>query len=128
MPPQPPELPKEIRDELRMTVAMRCYSIMHSGGAKSLNLQYDYMSSLSHKDEPSIPSNIKMLANGAYVYQELYDVRADEAITSKSITDKTDSHTNLTLKVSLSCNKSRVYFANQDILCSNLEKKGRNGQ
>ena len=122
------ELPKEIRDELRMTAALRCYSIMRSGGAKSLNAQYEYMSSLFHGDEPSIPSNIKMLSNGVYLYKPLYDVSSDNAVVlAKSATESSASPSNLSLKVTLSRNKSRLYFSNIDILYSDLEKKGRNG-
>ena len=71
--PLPKELQKELRDELRMTAAMRCYSIMRSGGSKSLNAQYEYMSSLYHGFAPSIASNIKMLCGGSYVYRDMYD-------------------------------------------------------
>ena len=122
------DMNKEVRDELRMTAAMRCYSLLRSGGSKSLNSQYDYMSSLYHGDEPSIPSNIKMLCDGSFVYKELYDIAGDEAVVSKSSSDDSDSRTNLSLKVSLSRNKSRMFFVGTDILRSNLEKKGRNGQ
>ena len=122
------DMNKEVRDELRMTAAMRCYSLLRSGGSKSLNSQYDYMSSLYHGDEPSIPSNIKMLCDGSFVYKELYDIAGDEAVVSKSSCDDSDSRTNLSLKVSLSRNKSRMFFVGTDILRSNLEKKGRNGQ
>ena len=117
------ELNKEVRDELRMTAAMRCYSLLRSGGSKSLNSQYDYMSSLYHGDEPSIPSNIKMLCDGSFVYKELYDIAGDEAVVSKSSCDDSDSRTNLSLKVSLSRNKSRMFFVGTDILRSDLEKK-----
>ena len=117
------DMNKEVRDELRMTAAMRCYSLLRSGGSKSLNSQYDYMSSLYHGDEPSIPSNIKMLCDGSFVYKELYDIAGDEAVVSKSSSDDSDSRTNLSLKVSLSRNKSRMFFVGTDILRSNLEKK-----
>ena len=77
------ELLKEIRDELRLTAAMRCYSSLRSSGSKSLNAQYDYMSSLYHGDEPSIPSNIQMLCDGTYVFKELYDVVEESSYSLK---------------------------------------------
>ena len=122
------ELLKEIRDELRMTAAMRCYSILRTSGSKSLTAQYDYMSSLFHGDEPSIPSNIKLLCEGSYVYKDLYDIVEDEAVVSRSSIQNTECRSSLSLKVSLSCNKSRVFFAGKHIVISDMEKKGRNGQ
>ena len=74
------ELQKELRDELRMTAAMRCYSIMRTGASKGLNAQYEYMSSLYHGDDPSIASNIKMLCQGSYVYKDMYDITEDQSI------------------------------------------------
>ena len=122
------ELLKEIRDELRMTAAMRCYSILRTSGSKSLTAQYDYMSSLFHGDEPSIPSNIKLLCEGSYVYKDLYDIVEDEAVVSRSSIQNTECRSSLSLKVSLSRNKSRVFFAGKHIVRSDMEKKGRNGQ
>ena len=117
------ESQKEIRDELRMTAALCCYSIMRSGVSKSLCAQYDYMSSLYHGDELSILSNIKMMCNGSYVFKDLYDVVKHQTVTSKSAYINAESQTNLSLKVSLTRNKSRMYYANDDILLSDLEKK-----
>ena len=126
----PKDLQKEIRDELRMTAAMRCYSIMRSGNAKSLQMQYETMSNLFHGDEPSIVSNIKMLCNGSYVYREIFDLEeVTEAITSKaSQTTSLSQQPKMTLKLNLSRDKSRMYYANKDILRSDLEKKSRNGK
>ena len=121
------ELLKEIRDELRLIAAMWCYSSLRSSGSKSLNAQYEYMSSLYHGDEPSIPSNIQMLCDGNYVYKELYDVVGESSIVSKTA-GASDKHRKiLSLKTRLSRNKSRIFFAGIDIIRSDLEKKGRNG-
>ena len=124
---QSKELRKEIRDELRMTAAMRCYSILRSGSAKSLNAQYETMSNLFHGDEPSIVSNIKMLADGSYVYRDLFNVEDCDVVTSKSSEADISCPPKLTLKVELSMDKSKTYYANNDILRSDLEKKSRNG-
>ena len=126
--PLPKELQKELRDELRMTAAMRCYSIMRSGGSKSLNAQYEYMSSLYHGDAPSIASNIKMLCCGSYVYRDMYDTHLGDSILTKSSDTNAESRHRLSLKVELSRDKSRVYFAEEDIFLLDLEKKGRKGK
>ena len=124
------DLPKEIRDELRITAAMRCYSILRESGSKSLNQQYEYISSLFHGDESaSIPSHIKMLCDGSYKYKELYDIAEDsDAITSKSSIGDSNTRSRVTLKVELSRNKSVLLFTGKDITRSDLEKKGRNGK
>ena len=122
------ELQKELRDELRTTAAMCCYSLMRSGKAKSVTAQYEYMSSLYHGEEPSIPSNIKMLCDGSYIYKDLYDVVDSDSITSKSDDAVAGSRDIFSLKSSLTRDDSRTYYTNRDILVADLEKKGRNGQ
>ena len=121
----PKDLQKEIRDELRMSAALRCYSIMRSGNAKSLQMQYETMSNLFHGDEPSIASNIKMLCDGSYIYRDLFDLEeSTDAITSKSSQSTVTSQVpKLTLKPNLSRDKSCIYFAGKHILRSDLEKK-----
>ena len=122
------ELPKEIRDELRLTVAMRCYSVLRSGNAKSLNAQYEHMSALYHGNEPSIPSNLKMMCDGCYLYKELFDLVEGDTVTSKCDVADADSQSTFSLKVSLTRDTSRTYIAGRDIIVRDLEKKGRNGQ
>ena len=117
------ELPKEVRDELRLTVAMRCYSIMRSGSAKSLNAQYEHMSALYHGNEPSIPSNIKMMCDGCYLYKELFDVVEGGTITSKCDDVDATSQSTFSLKISLTRDTSRTYIAGRDILVHDLEKR-----
>ena len=126
----PKDLPKEIRDELRMTAALRCYSVMRSGNAKSLQMQYDTMSNLFHGDEPSVASNIKLLSNGSYLYKDLYDLEENtDAITSKSSQSTVASQVpKLSIKLNLSRDKSRRYYADKDIIRTDLEKKSRNGK
>ena len=126
----PKDLPKEIRDELRMTAALRCYSVMRSGNAKSLQMQYDTMSNLFHGDEPSVASNIKMLSNGSYLYKDLYDLEENtDAITSKSSQSTLASQVpKLSIKINLSRDKFRRYYADKDIIRTDLEKKSRNGK
>ena len=126
----PKDLPKEIRDELHMTAALRCYSVMRSGNAKSLQMQYDTMSNLFHGDEPSVASNIKLLSNGSFLYKDLYDLEENtDAITSKSSQSTLASQVpKLSIKINLSRDKSRRYYADKDIIRTDLEKKSRNGK
>ena len=48
-----PYLPKQIRDELRMTAAMRCYSVLREGDGKKLSELYSSMFDLYHGNESS---------------------------------------------------------------------------
>ena len=122
------ELPKHIRDELRMTAAMRCYSVLRSGSTKSLNAQYERMSSLFHGEEPAVPSNIDMLCRGVYNYKELYDLVDCETVTSKTDNGHDTVEPSLVLKKTLSRDDYRSYYAGRDIIQIDLEKKGRNGK
>ena len=122
------ELQKELRDELRLTAAIRCYSVLRSGGAKSTSAQHEYMFNLFHGDGSSIPSNIQMLCDGSYIYRSLFDANESEAVTSKSDEANNESRLSLSLKASLTRDNSRKYFAKLDFLPSDLEKKGRNGK
>lgn len=125
----PKELQKEIRDELRMAAAMRCYSIMRSGSAKSLQSQYRTMSNLFHGDEPSIVSNLKMLCSGSYVYRDFYESLDEQNVTSRSSQSNVENHQpKLYLKSELTRDYSRTYFANKHIIRSDLEKRTRNGK
>ena len=117
----PKELQKEIRDELRMAAAMRCYSIMRSGSAKSLQSQYRTMSNLFHGDEPSIVSNLKMLCSGSYVYRDFYESLDEQNVTSRSSQSNVENHQpKLYLKSELTRDFSRTYFPNKHILRSDL--------
>ena len=121
---------KELREELRMTVAMRCYSVLRSGNAKSLNQQYSTMSKLFHGQEPATPSNLKLLCNAAYVYKDLYDVFDESTVVTSTTMENVDSiianSQKYVLKSSLSRDGSRNYFAGIDIVATDLEKKSRN--
>ena len=124
------DLCKELREELRMTVAMRCYSVLRSGNAKSLNQQYSTMSKLFHGQEPATPSNLKLLCNAAYVYKDLYDVFDESTVVTSTTMENVDSiianSQKYVLKSSLSRDGSRNYFAGIDIVATDLEKKSRN--
>ena len=125
----PKELKKELQDELQLTAAMRCYSLLRSGGSKSTSAQHDYMFSLFHGDDSSIPSNVEMLSNGSYVYRDLFDVHeCEESVISESDNANAESRLSLSLKVSLTRDSSRRYYAKSEILPCDLEKKGRNGK
>ena len=117
------ELQKELRDEMRLTAAMRCFSILRSGGSKSTSAQHDYMFNLFHGDGKSIPSNIEMLCSGSYFYKDLYDAVDSETVLSKSDNTDAESRISLSLKANLYRDSSRTYFANVDILATDMEKK-----
>ena len=124
----PAELEKELRDELRLTAAMRCFSIMRSGSSKSTSAQHEYMFKLFHGDGNSVASNIEMLCNATYNYKDMYDVDDTQAVVSK--TDSADAESRLvySLKTCLHRDDTRKYYANIEITVRDLEKKGRNGK
>ena len=125
------DIRKEIREELRMTVAMRCYCILCSGGAKCLNQQWNTMSKLFHGEEPTIASQVKLICNAAHKYKELYDVYEEDTIVTNSDVDTVPGINapglqKYVLKSSLSRDATHNYFAGIDIISTDLEKKSRN--
>ena len=64
--------PKSVRDELRMTCALRGFSAMREGDGKSLPKQYIFMHKFYHGDNNKAPSQIRMLAEGMSPYNDLY--------------------------------------------------------
>ena len=64
-----------------------------------------------------------MLCNGSYVYKDMYDIYESESIVLKYSDTNIASRARLSLKVELSRYKSRVYFAEEDIVRVDLEKK-----
>ena len=113
-------LPKAIRDELRMTVALHGYSHLVQGKGRTTTSQYDHMYIFYHGLEPNRPSQVKMLCDGAAVYRDLYD-STQVTVTSKAVNQPSKSI--LTLKSSLSRDLNVSYHCGQQIVVSDLEKK-----
>ena len=67
-------IPKYVRDELRMTVALRGYSSLKQGGGKKLKDQQLHMSNFYHGKGKSHPSQIMLLSEALYDYTDMYDV------------------------------------------------------
>ena len=65
------QLPKAIRDELRMACAMRGYSQVKCGGGKKLKTQYVDLNNFYHGIHPTHPSQIELLANAAPSYSTM---------------------------------------------------------
>ena len=125
MPPSN-QLPKPIRDELRMTVALRCYSILHQGKGMKQRELYASIFDLYHGKPPSKPSNLKLLCNASYSFKDLFDESSDLTTSKESSTSKQSLKT-FCLKTKLHRDKSRKYFAGVDIVYNDLEKKNRTG-
>jgi hypothetical protein len=121
-------LPKQIRDELRMTCALRGYSSIRSGEGKTLKQQHDLMFQFYHGVTNKSPSQIHMLCQGVSPYCDLYETTTHRAVTSKSTgTRKKSPTTKMFLKESLSRDDSRMFYTGTDICNHDLEKKNRNG-
>ena len=81
-PPKTKKLPKQVRDELRMTVALQAFSHIKGGKGKTTKMQNDAMFSYYHGVQPQRPSQIKMLCDGNLRYHALYKV-VQKQITNK---------------------------------------------
>ena len=68
------KLPSSIRNELRMSCALRGHSLMKGGKGKTIKQQVDFMNVFYHGKEPSRPSQIKLLCSGTLHYSALYEV------------------------------------------------------
>ena len=112
------KLPKSIRDELRMMIALRGYSHMKCGEGRNTKQQEGIMYTFFHGNPPSRPSQVKMLANGEGPYSELYDY------STKLVVDKTTMvSSKLNLKPSLAQDDPVNYSSNIDITFAHLEKR-----
>ena len=67
-------LPRYIRDELRMTCALKGYSLLKTGKSRRLPNQYLYIEKNYHGKVPSHPAQIQLLAEGHLNYRDMYDV------------------------------------------------------
>ena len=116
-------LPKHVRDELRMTVALRAYSALKQGGGKKLMDQQQQMANFYHGKGKSHPSQIKLLSEASYTYMDMYDVTVLQATSKSKRKETTRVHT---LKNSLT-RATRQFTCGKDIRMLDLEKKNRTG-
>ena len=123
-----PPLPRYIREELRMTCALKAYSSLKSGKSRRLPNQYEYMQRFYHGKVPSHPAQIQLLAEGHLNYRTLYDTISVK-VTKKKGGDKSKppSATKMKLKDILTNNSSRSFYCGEDILYHDLERKNRTG-
>ena len=123
------KLPKVIRDELRMCVALRGYSTIRSGEGKTLDEQYKLMQEFYHGKGNRSPSQIEMLVEGQLHYAGLYEKKSVRITSKKHRSKKKKENTDqYYLKDSLSRDKSRKYIQKMDITVKDLEKKLRTGK
>ena len=122
-----PYLPKQIRDELRMTAAMRCYSVLREGDGKKLSEFYSSMFDLYHGNESSsIPSHINLLCKASFCFRALYDTKT-KTTTNKNTTNNQDDTETYVLKPQLARGTNQSFISNVDISVKDLEKKNRSG-
>ena len=122
-------LPRYIRDELRMTCALKGYSKLKTGKAKRLPDQHLAMHKFYHGQTPSHPPQIKLLADAHVNYSELYD-EEEVHIKTKKKTKKVNksSITRMKLKNRVSNDAHVSYYSGIDIRFSDLERKNRVGK
>jgi hypothetical protein len=118
------KVPKTIRDELRMAIALKGYSSIREGSGKTLKQQMDLLYQFFHGQEPTHPSQLRLLCNGGYPYNEFYESSSKVATKKSSTANDTSS---LVLKQSLSLDRFRTYYAGIDIKHKDLEKKHMTG-
>jgi hypothetical protein len=120
--------PKSIRNELRMTCALRGYSALREGDGKTLVKQYEFMNRFYHGHGNKSPSQIRMLAEGVSLYSDLYDEKEISLITQrKTNRGATTNQRRLCLKDTLSRDPDRSFYVGEQITYQDLEKKHRTG-
>ena len=77
------KMPKAIRDELRLTCALRGFASMRQGFHNTLAEQAKIMYDWFHGVPGQQPSQLKMLAEGTGVYRDLYEATTQRIVTSK---------------------------------------------
>lgn len=122
-------LPKYIRDELRMTCALKGYSLLKTGKAMRLPDQHAAMHKFYHGLTPSHPPQIKLLSDAHVNYSALYE-EEEVLIKSKKKSQKATkaSITRMKLKAMISNNSHASFYSGTDIRFSDLEKKNRIGK
>ena len=128
MPSAADQLPKLVCNELYMTAALRCYSVLCRGRGKKNSELYVAMSDLYHGKSPSIPSHIKLLADASFCFKDIYDKLEESNVTDKNSTEsQQDRRNKKVLKPKLHQEKSKTFIAGIDITSSDLEKRNRTG-
>ena len=118
--PKPiPNLPKRIRDELRVTCALQGLAHMNEGNGMTVLKQYDAMFDYYQGKELSEVSQIKCLCKGIGCFSDLYYEKAMLVTNKKTKTKRSVLH----LKESLLLDNSRGYIVGRDIKAEDLERK-----
>ena len=120
----PLPLPQRIRNEIRMSVALRGYAEMKCGRSMRLPDQHNSMFQFYHGKEPSHPPQIKLFAEAQLNYRDFFDTKI---VPSSTKDDDTTSVTKYHLNTRLTQEIQRLYFCGRDIRHSDLEKKNRTG-
>ena len=94
----PPPLPKQIRNKIRMSVALRGYAEMKCGWSMHLHDQHNAMAEFFHGKEPSHPPQIKLFAEAQLNYRNFFDSKIVQSTTKN---DDTTSVTRFHLKTKL---------------------------
>jgi hypothetical protein len=115
--------PKSIRQELRMTCALRGFSALRQGDGKILLKQYEFLERFYHGHNNKSPSQIQMLAEGVPPYSDMYDSKSVTIVSHKSKGGKTRQVVKKYLKENLSRDTNRHYYIGDPITYSDLEKK-----
>ena len=66
-------LSRDLRQEMKMTVALKGLSQMKESNAKNKASQENEMHRFFHGEEPTFPSQLKMFCEGHYVYRDFYE-------------------------------------------------------
>ena len=119
-------LPKPVRDELRMSVALRGYSALKAGRGKTIKQQIQSLYDFFHGKKKHSPSQIQMLVEGQLHYACFYEKESVPISTKKTKSSKKQRN-NATerffLKKALTCVSNRIFVQNVDITVKDLEKK-----
>ena len=94
-------LPRDIRNELKLAVALKGISQMREGSGKKVSKQIIEMEIFNGR-QPTFPSQFKMLCNGSFGYRDFHE-SIHAVATSKESSDR--DVTSLILKPSLTLNK-----------------------
>ena len=81
-------LPKQVRDKIRMTCALKGYLVVKTGKQMRLPDQYAAMNKFYHGKISTHPAQIKLLAEGHVNYSALYN-EVDVTLKNKRTSNKT---------------------------------------
>ena len=80
---QKTKLPKNLRDELRMTCVLRGYSALREEGQMAQTKQQDFIYDFFHGIDGKGPSQIKMVAEGLSSCKDLYETTMKPIVNKK---------------------------------------------